>query len=168
MRAIAEPTAAEARQTLNTHVTAKGAEINAKYGPRIGWPELQRILADREFVRYPCALAFDAEALEPGELVFPKQKTERPEDGFTLCVHPYFSLDLSRVPSLVLYQLVAVNYGSFATPDDAESFGAAALGMDKEEYYLTLCAMADEIGGGPGEMEQSPPHEGGCSCGSRS
>jgi hypothetical protein len=165
MRAPAEPAAAQARQSLNAHVTAKGAEISAKYGPRIGWPELQRILADRDFVRYPCELAFDAEALEPGELVFPKQRTERPEDGFTLCVHPYFSLDLSRVPRLVLYQLVAVNYGSFASPDDAESFGAAALGLDKEEYYRSLCSMADEIGGGPGEAERGPPHEGGCSCG---
>lgn len=29
-------TGAEARQSLNAHVAAKGAEINAKYGPQIG------------------------------------------------------------------------------------------------------------------------------------
>ena len=36
---------------------------------------------------------------------------ERPEDGFTLYVHPLFMTDLARVPLLVLYQLVVVNYG---------------------------------------------------------
>jgi hypothetical protein len=31
--------------------------------------------------------------------------------------------------------------------DNAETFGAAALGLSKDEYYATLCEMADEIGG---------------------
>jgi hypothetical protein len=48
---------------------------------------------------------------------------------------------------LVLYQLVAVNYGEFASADEAETFGAAALGLTRDEYYAVLCAMADEIGG---------------------
>jgi hypothetical protein len=48
---------------------------------------------------------------------------------------------------LVLYQLVLVNYGEFASPEDAESFGAAAVGLDREEYYERLCALADQLGG---------------------
>jgi hypothetical protein len=51
------------------------------------------------------------------------------------------------VPYLVLYQLVLVNYGEFASPDDAETFGASALGLEREEYYAALCRMADEVGG---------------------
>jgi hypothetical protein len=161
------PTPEEARQSLNGHVTAKGGEIRAKYGPHIGWPELQRILADRDFVRYPCELAFNAEPLQSGELAFPQPKGEHPEDGFTLCIHPYFSLDLTRVPNLALYQLVSVNYGAFASSDDAESFGAAALGLGKEEYYRILCAMADEIStGNLSEEDYSPRHE-GCTCGAK-
>lgn len=142
------PAPGDARQSLNAHVAAKGAEIRAKYGPCIGWAELQRILADRDFVRYPCQLAFDAGPLQPGELAYPRPKGRLPEDGFTLCVHPHFALDPSRVPLLALYQLVAVNYGAFASPDDAESFGAAALGLGREEYYRKLCALADEIADG--------------------
>jgi len=65
-----------------------------------------------------------------------------------MCVHPLFMLQLERVPRLVLYQLVAVNYGAFASSDDAETFGAAALGLTRDEYYAELCAMADELGGG--------------------
>ena len=137
----------DARQSLNAHVASKGAEIQAKYGPRIGWNELMQILQDRNVVRYPCELVFDATPLGAGEFAHPVPKGERPEDGFRMCVHPYFMTDLLRVPYLVLYQLVLVNYGEFASPDDAEVFGASALGLTKDEYYLALCAMADQLGG---------------------
>jgi len=138
-------TAEDARQSLSDHVAAKGAEIRAKYGPAIGWSQLQRILGDRECVRYPCEIAFDADPLLSDECAFPVPIGDRPEDGFRLCVHPYFSVDPGRVPLLALYQVVAINYGEFASPDDAEIFGAAVLGVPREEYYEALCSMADEI-----------------------
>jgi hypothetical protein len=141
-------TLADARESLNAHVAARGAEIRAKYGPTIGWRQLQRILADRDCVRYPCELAFDAALLEPDECAYPHPKGERPEDGFVLFVHPYFSVDPSRVPLLALYQIVAINYGPFASPEDAEAFGAAVLGVSREQYYSYLCSMADEISTG--------------------
>ena len=140
-------TTAAARQSLNEHVAARGREIHGKYGPHIGWPELRQILEDRACVRYPCEIVFDAGPLEPGEFAHPIAKGERPEDGFTMYVHPFFLTQLARVPGLVLYQLVLVNYGEFASADDAEMFGAAALGISREKYYATLCEMADEIGG---------------------
>lgn len=135
----------DARESLSAHVAAKGAEIRAKYGPDIGWSQLKRILADRDFVRYPCELVFDAVPLLPDECAYPAPIGEAPEDGFRLCVHPYFSVDPSRVPWLALYQLVSINYGAFASPADAEAFGAAVLGIAQDEYYAALCAMADEI-----------------------
>jgi len=140
-------TAADARQSLNSHVAAKGGEIFAKYGPHIGWKELQRLLEDRTCVRYPCKVVFDAAGLQSGEFAHPVANGDRPEAGFTLYVHPLFMTDLARVPLLVLYQLVLVNYGEFASPEDAEAFGASALGISPAEYYATLCEMADEIGG---------------------
>jgi hypothetical protein len=54
-------------------------------------------------------------------------------------------MQLEQVPLLVLYQLVLVNYGTFASPDDAETFGAAALGLTKDQYYYVLCGLADEL-----------------------
>lgn len=140
-------TADDARQSLNAHVATKGAEIHAKYGPRIGWKELQHILEDRACVRYPCQIVFDAVGLQPGEFAHPVPLGERPEDGFTMYVHPLFMTDLARVPLLVLYQLVLVNYGEFASPDDAETFGAAAAGLSRDDYYAELCALADELTG---------------------
>lgn len=139
------PTAEGARQSLTAHVATKGAEIFEKYGPHIGWTALPQILRDRACVRYPCEVVFDASPLLPGEFAYPVPKGELPEDGFAMCVHPLFQAQLERVPYLVLYQLVLVNYGGFASADDAEVFGANALGLPREEYYQALCRLADEV-----------------------
>ncbi len=138
-------TAEDARQSLTAHVAAKGAEIHAKYGPRIGWPQLLHILQDRTLVRYPCEIVFEASQLQPGEMAYPIGQGPRPEDGFKLYVHPYFMTQPERVSYVVLYQLVLVNYGAFASADDAETFGASVLGLSKDEYYAALCQMADEV-----------------------
>jgi hypothetical protein len=140
-------TAQDARQSLNAHVAAKGADIRAKYGPTIGWRELLRILEDREAVRYPCEIVFDSGPLQPGEFAHPMARGKRPEDGFVICVHPSFITQMERVPHLVLYQLVLVNYGEFASAEDAETFGAAALGLARDDYYQALCGLADQVGG---------------------
>ncbi len=144
---MAEPplTTASARQSLTEHAAQTGAEIFEKYGPRIGWPELLRLLEDRSCTRYPCRVVFDASALQPGEFAHPVAKGARPEDGFTMFVHPIFMTRLDQVAILVLYQLVLVNYGAFASPEDAEAFGASALGLSRDAYYAGVCALADQV-----------------------
>ena len=93
-----------------------------------------------------------------------------------MAVHPFFETQLDHVPALVLYQLVALNYGEFASSDEAETFGAAALGMTRDEYYDLLCECADQLGapvptdilGNPLEHEHAGGGCGGggaCSCG---
>lgn len=138
-------TATDAREPLSSHAAAKGAELRAKHGPHIGWKELQRVLEDRACVRYPCEVVFDAGLLLPGECAHPVAKGVCPEDGFVMYVHPLFMTQLPQAVHLVLYQMVAVNYGGFTSSDDAEVFGAAALGLDKDEYYAGLCALADQL-----------------------
>jgi hypothetical protein len=154
-------TAADARQSLTAHVAAKGAEIHEKYGPVIGWAQLQAILQDRACVRYPCELVFDASRLHPGEFAHPEPRGELPEEGFTLYVHPVYMTQLAEVPLLALYQLVAVNYGEFASADDAETFASHALGLPRDEYYQAVCGLADQLGAGidPGSGHV---HSGGC------
>ena len=139
----AAPSAHDARQSLNASAAAIGAEIYAKYGPRIGWTQLLQILGDRSCARYPCEIVFDAVPLQAGEFAHPVAKGDQPRDGFTRYVHPIFMMQLEQVPLLVLYQLVLVNYGAFASPEDAETFGAAALGLSKDEYYHALCGLAE-------------------------
>ena len=138
------------RETLTMHVASKGAEIQEKFGPVIGWRELRNVLEDRACVRYPCGIEFDATPLHRGEFAHPVQHGDRPEDGYTIYVHPVFMTQLDQVPLLVLYQLVLVNYGEFASADDAEVFGAAALGLSKEDYYDALCELSDQVSSGCG------------------
>jgi hypothetical protein len=135
----------DARQSLTAHLAAKGAELYERYGPRLGWEALQRVLHDPACVRYPCEIRFESAPLESGEFAWPSPNGADPEAGFTIYVHPYFQSRLDHVASLVLYQLVRVNYGEFAAADDAETFGAAALGLAKEDYYAELCRLADEL-----------------------
>ena len=138
-------TGQDARESLNSHVQRRGAEIHEKHGPRIGWNELLLILADRASVRYPCDIVFDSTPLQAGELAHPVPKGERPEDGFLMHVHPFFSTQPEQVPLLVLYQLVVVNYGMFASSEDAETFGSSALGISQDDYYAALCRLADQL-----------------------
>ncbi|KAB2643111.1 MAG: hypothetical protein DVB26_00575 [Verrucomicrobia bacterium] len=56
--------------------------------------------------------------------------------------------ELGLVPQLVLYELVVVNYGEFASSDDAEAFAAGALGVETDDCYNSLCRVADPLGGG--------------------
>ncbi len=134
---------------MSAHAAARGADLLEKYGPHIGWSQLDRILHDRSVVRYPCEIVFDSTPLQPGELAYPKARGEKPEDGFVLHIHPLFLTQLDRVPPLALYQLVVVNYGEFASPEDAEIFGATALGISQEQYYAELCKMAELVEGRP-------------------
>ena len=84
-----------------------------------------------------------------------------PEDGFTIYLHPLYEADKSVVPALVLYQLVVINYGDFASSDDAETFGSQALGLTREDYYQKLCALADRLP----TAEAAAPSACGCSHG---
>jgi hypothetical protein len=161
-------TAEDARNSLTGHVESKGIELFIRYGSAPGWDDLQQILADRTQVRYPCEIVFDATPLLPGEFAHPVQKGDSPEEGFTMAVHPVFAAQPHLVPALVLYQLVAVNYGDFASSLEAETFGAACLGLTRDEYYSLLCDCATQVDFN-GEVEASvvPPAGcggGGCNC----
>jgi hypothetical protein len=138
-------TVEDARQSMRGHVALKGEQLREKYGSSLGMEELKLILLDREFVRYPCGMKFDAAALQPGEFAYASPRGRRPEDGYVIFVHPHFMNRPDVVPWLVFYQLVVVNYGEFASAEDAEAFGASALGITEEEYYEELCRLADEL-----------------------
>jgi hypothetical protein len=170
-------TADDAKQSLTAHVETKGLEVYLKFGPVLDNAALERLLADRVYVRYPVEIAFATEALQPGEFAHPVQHGESPEDGFTMAVHPIFQAQPDLIPALVLYQLVSVNYGEFASAEDAETFGAAALGLTRDEYYELICSAADQLGApAPTDILGTPLNYehvgngcdgGGCSCGGR-
>lgn len=138
-------TAEQARQSLTAHVEARGVELYCRYGPLSTALELSALLQDRRHVRYPCELVFSAKPLRDGEMAFPQPCGDSPEQGFVIYVHPQLQTSGEDLAKAVMYQLVAVNYGPFASAHDAETFGAAAFGMTRDEYYAVLCRIADAL-----------------------
>ena len=138
-------TVEDGKRALRDHVIEKGIELNEKYGPIIEYNSLEQILKDQDFARFPTEMVFDSSRLDSGMfgICVPNENNE--EGGYTIYIHEFFKDKLGYVPMLVLYHMVSVNYGEFATFEEAEFFGASALGIEREEYYQTLCDLADQI-----------------------
>lgn len=137
----------DVHQLLTADLAAKAAEIRRRYGPEIGWEQLQQLLNDPDITPFPCEVRFDAAPLLPGEFGHPVAKGPTRKEGFIIYLHPQYASQLAQVPYLVLHQLVLANYGEMATADDAEVFGSIALGLSKETYYRVLCELSGQIGG---------------------
>lgn len=135
----------DGRRALGVHLLEKGRKLRRKYGRFIDDETLFRILDDREFVRFPARIVFDSSKIEKGMFAAAQKISGGSSDGYVIFVHEYFKTRRGDLPAAVFYHLVTVNYGDFATPDEAEEFGSAALGLDKEYYYQYLCRLADQI-----------------------
>lgn len=140
-------TEAAGYEALRGHVLAKAFLARSKYGPKLDLDAMQRMLQDQEIVRFPTHLSFDAQPLMPGEFAWPKPLGEKPSDGFTLAMHPHFEHRPRDLPLLIAYHIVAINYLDVVTAQEAELFGAALFGIEVEDYYAQVCALADELGG---------------------
>ena len=130
---------------LQAHVAERAHMARARYGPDIDLVKMLAILEDREIVRFPTELRFDAEVLQPGEFGWPQPLGDKPSDGFALVIHPHFRQREEDLPLLIAYQLVAINYLDLANADEAEIFASTLLGIDREEYYSRICQLADGI-----------------------
>lgn len=135
----------DGRRALGVHVLEKGHRLREKYGKFIDHETVLKILNDPEFVRYPTRIVFDSSKLETGMFAAAEKTGVDSDEGYVIFVHEYFKGRDGDLAAVVLYHLVTVNYGDFATFNEAEEFGSAALGMDKEYYYQYLCRLADQM-----------------------
>jgi len=141
-------TAKDAQVALRDHVEEKALAARKRYGGTVDENVMRRMLEDRSVVRYPTRLQFDAEPLEPGEFAHARPLGGKADDGFQLFVHPMLENDPEMLPLAVAYHVVTINYGEIATHEEAEVFGSTLLGLNQEEYYQRLCALADSIPAG--------------------
>ncbi|MGD2062205.1 MAG: hypothetical protein PVF51_01340 [Nitrospirota bacterium] len=138
-------TAEVARQALLSHAAATGAMLRDRAGGGLDYPRLITLLQDPDVVRFPVHVVFDAQPLQGEELAYPLPVENDPTNGFTMYVHSQLATYLDDATAAILYAVVVVNYGDAATGEVAEAFGAAALGVDREAYYGTICRIADGI-----------------------
>lgn len=164
MNARAELTEEDGYEALRAHVVEKALAARRRHGPSIDAEAIRRLLQDPEVVRFPTELVFGSSALLPGEFACPLPKGEHPGDGFTLVVHELFANQPEALPYLVAYHIPAINYLDVVTNREAELFGAALLGLEVDEYYRRVCALADQL---PGAHPAAPaPASHTCACGS--
>ncbi len=136
----------DGKRALRDHVLDRARIARAKFGPEIGGDSMLRLLDDREIVRYPVAVRFDALGLQPGEFAHAEQVGAHPREGFTLFVHPLLRARPDALPLVMAYHVPPINYGDIAEPEDCEAFGAALLNLPVAEYYRRLCEIADSLG----------------------
>ena len=146
--ATAREVEAEARRAFAEHLRQKATAARLRYGFYFDAEVIREMLDDRQVVRYPVTLHFDAAPLLPGEFAAAQPLGFHPSDGFCLFVHPWFANQPENLALLVAYHIPTINYGPIVEPQHAELFGATLLGLDVESYYRALCELADSI---PGE-----------------
>ena len=134
-----------ARAAFFDHLVQKAEAARLKYGLYIDAETILRMLDDRDVVRYPTSVHFDATLLEPQEFAFPKPLGFHSSDGFCLFIHPHFRSQPENLPLLIAYHIPTINYGSIVEPQHAEVFGATLLGLEVEAYYQALCELTESI-----------------------
>lgn len=134
-----------ARQAMIAHAAATGTAIRERLGTTLDHAQLAALLEDSAAVRFPVRLVFDAGPLQPGELAYPVPMGGNPANGYIMYVHPALAERPADTVAAVVYALVVVNYGEAASGEVGEVFGAAVLGMERDDYYRTMCRIADHL-----------------------
>ncbi len=137
------PSEDDGRIALREHVAEKAMEARVKHGLCVDTEEILKLLNDRTIVRYPVGIRFDEEPLEPGEFAWPMPLGDSPSNGFCLFVHPCFEDRPHAWPLIIAYHIPSINYGEIVSHDEAELYGATLLGLESEDYYQSLCELAD-------------------------
>lgn len=139
------PTEHDAKEAFRAHLADKALKARLKYGLYIDTEVMLKLLDDREVVRYPTSICFDAGPLQGEEFAFVQPLGFHSSDGLCLFIHPWFECQPEILPMLIAYHIPVINYGDIADSDDAELYGATLLGLEVEAYYQALCELADSI-----------------------
>lgn len=144
-------TEADGKRALRDHLLERAEAARAKHGGVFDGAKIVRMLDDREVVRYPAGLRFDAVLLKEGEFGWAMPLGDHPSNGFCVVLHHCFEDRPEAWAWLIAYHLPTINYGEIVEADDCEAFGAALLGEAVGVYYARLCELADSMPGAGGQ-----------------
>ena len=142
-----ELTQEDGYRALQGHIVDKAKLARERYGPSFDAAALRRLLEDRDIVRHPTELVFDAAPLRAGEFAIADMIEDSSPRAYRLVVHPHFEERAEDWAALVAYHIPSINYVDLVTHEEAELFGATLLGTEVEAYYQRICALADELPG---------------------
>ena len=118
--------------------------IRQEYG-NLDEAGLKKLLEDETYFPLPVEWRFDSSVIDDGAYALVLAVPEKRPEGFCIVLHDYFKDKAEDLVPLILYQLVIVLMGDLASHDDAESFGAIVMDMNKENYYRKICDLVDSI-----------------------
>jgi len=126
---------------LFEHARFAAERARARLGSPLNPANLQAFLTDPQCLRYHTRLAFDRTGLEPHQFAQPELQ------GNECCLHvdPHLKDKPDMLCLAVAYMAAVINYGDAATPELAEMLGSLLTGIEQEEFYEKMCAIADSI-----------------------
>ena len=129
------------RVTLLRHAQEAASRATVKLGGPLTTQNLEAFLADNDCVKYPTLIVFDESPLEPHQFAQPIV-----ENGECLLhIHPHYASRPECVTTIAAYMAGAINYGAAVTLDVCEAYGAGVTCLSRDEFYRTVCQVADEL-----------------------
>ena len=160
------------QRSMLDHVVSQAEVAREKHGP-VTFEKLESLLCDPVCVRHPVRLVYEFGEMALHQFAQPdhdwRDDTGR---GRVLYLRPTLKEDPSLVVLAVAYFIPVINYGDVASDAHCTAYGAALLGMSREDFYRQVCTLADQAGaetkimsaGSPGCCGQVPdtPSQGPC------
>ncbi len=130
---------------LFEHARYAALRARKRLGAPLNAHNLYIFLTDTECLRYPTSIVFDRNNLEPHQFAQPLHIAAKQGLTCELHVDPQLNDTPDLLYLVVAYMAAVINYGEAATSELAEMQGALLTGMDQEDFYEKICAIADSI-----------------------
>ena len=132
--------------SLREHIAAQAVVAHHKYAP-LDLAALDRLLADRDCLRYPTRLVFEFGEMAGHQFADPAPDLRNPEqNGRVIYLRPLLRDRPDLVLLAVAYVIPVINYGDIVRDEHCIRYGATLLGMLESEFYDAICRMADYVG----------------------
>lgn len=129
--------------SLHDHAVETAKQSFSMLGGPLKRENLDTFLKDRECVRIPTELRFDEEGLSSHQFAEPEFVMLDGQRKCVLHVHPRYEELLETHVPIVAYMAAVINYGASASSDLCEQYGAILTGMTVDDFYDTICHVAD-------------------------
>ena len=137
--------AREFKEALFSHAFEWATKTKIKLGGPLTGDNLPVLLSKPGCLRYPTVVHFDRENMEPQQFAQPEILTAGNGPLCRLHVDPEIQNSNSPLHLIVAYMAASINYGDAATPDLAEMVGSILTGMPVEDFYNSICQIADSL-----------------------
>ncbi len=134
------------QESLREHLLAQAVLAHQRHAPITG-ENLDTLLHDPDCLRHPTRLVFEFGEMAMHQFAQPHiDWRNAAQDGRVLYLRPLLRERPDLVVLAVAYMIPLLNYGTVASDEHCILYGATLLGLMEEEFYRSICALADLVG----------------------